>query len=154
MAETIRFDPLFADHLTGWIGPITVHDPDGTPNRVLELDRPWSMTIRWRIESNDPGMHPADVLGGTWYIDQKVESMGPELEANIGHGEVPYGPPAGANAGLCEWSYTFNFPVGTITEEGVFKLVTLITYRNGVGHRRAMAGFQEGPLVTFYHDVD
>lgn len=152
MPETLRFDPLFPEHLTGRIGPIEVLDEDGTPNYVLELDRPWSMTIHWRMSSDAPAMHPADVLGGTWNVRQIVESMGVGPEQTIGSADVDFGPPPGATAALCEWNHTFDFPVGTINVEGVYKLITLITYRNAAGHRRAMAGFQEGPLVTFYRD--
>lgn len=152
MTETMRFDPLFPEHLTGNIGPIQVLDSDGTPNYVLELDRPWTLNVHWAIRSNDVSMHPADVLGGTWNVKVIVESMGPGIERIIDADDVPYGPPVGATAALCEWDHTFNFGVGKIPREGVYKLIILITYRNESGHRRAMAGFQEGPLVTFYHD--
>lgn len=153
MTETRRFDPLFPEHLTGHIGPIEVLDQDGTPNYVLELDRPWSLAVHWKIQSDDVSMHPVDVLGGTWNVKVIVESMGVGIERIIDADNVPYGPPPGAAAALCEWDHTFLFPVGRIPTEGVYKLIILITYRNGANRRRAMAGFQEGPLVTFYRDV-
>jgi hypothetical protein len=153
MAETPRFDPLYPEHLTGHIHSIEVFDQDNTPNYILELDRPWKVTIRWGLTSNAPATDPVDVLAGTWNVNLIVESMGIGPERTISTEDVALGDAIFVSAARCEWEHTFELPVNTIRTEAVYKLITLITYRNASGHRRAMAGFQEGPLVNFFRDV-
>lgn len=147
-----NFDTLFYDHIEGEIEVPLVMDPDNTPNRVLELDKDWQVEIKWLLRSDLPDSHPVDLLDGTWNVKIGVESLGPGNEKNVEDRDIPLSSFETSSASERTWKYTFNINSNEITEEGVYQLVTLITYRDPVGGRRAMAGFAEGPMLTFYQD--
>jgi len=149
---TARFDTLYFDHIQGEIADPVVKDLDGTPNFVLELDRPCQVELEWKLESNAPASHPVDLIDGTWEVKVSVESIGEGDEKSIASANVPLAAFASSSAALRTWQHTFNIPANTITKEAVYRMGTLITYRDPAGNRRAMAGFSEGPLVTFYKD--
>jgi hypothetical protein len=149
---TENFDALYYDHIQGKIAEPVVKDLDGTPNHVLELDRNWQVEIEWQLSSDAPMSHPVDLIDGTWEVKVSVESIGVGDEKEVANTSVALAAFNTSNASLRTWKHTFNIPVGTITAEAVYKLGTLIAYRDPGGHRRAMAGFSEGPLITFYKD--
>jgi hypothetical protein len=149
---TQNFDTLFYDHIEGEIEVPLVMDPDSTPNRVLELDRDWKVEIKWLLRSDLPDSHPVDLLDGTWNVKIAVESLGPGDEENVADKEIPLPSFDTSSSSERTWKHTFNINAGKISKEGVYQLVTLITYRDPAGGRRAMAGFAEGPMLTFYHD--
>jgi hypothetical protein len=149
---TARFDTLYFDHIQGEIADPVVKDLDGTPNYVLELDRPCTVELEWQLESNAPGSHPVDLIDGTWEVKVSVESIGKGMEDEIANANVPLAAFTSSSPALRTWQHTFNIAANTIKDEAVYRIGTLITYRDPSGNRRAMAGFSEGPLVTFYKD--
>jgi hypothetical protein len=149
---TPYFDTLYYDHIEGTIEDPVVKDADNTPNRVLELDRDWQVEIKWSLKSDAPASHPVDLLDGTWVVKISVESIGPGNEKDVASVNLPFLGFDTSSAAQRTWKHNFMIPAGTITDEAVYQLVTLITYRDPDGNRRAMAGFTEGPMVTFYQD--
>jgi hypothetical protein len=149
MPVTAQFDPLFPAELTGTI-QIDVQDQDGTPNRVLEIDRPWRIVLDWHL------IGPfACTLAGTWSAQAMVESIGSGFEGQVGPTVtrnlltqmMPDSTPTN-----CHWHAHIDVPAGTVTPVGVYKLVSLITYVDAGGDPRPMAGFVDYPLITFYKD--
>lgn len=149
---TLFFDTLYHSEIEGMIEDPVVTDQDNTPNHVLELDRDWNVAIKWQLTSGDPSTYPLDMIDGTWHIQLSVESLGPGFEGEVANVDVPVANFITDEADLREWSHEFNIPVGQIPDEAVYKLVTLITFRDTDGDRKAMAGFAEGPALTFYQD--
>jgi len=149
---TAHFDTLYYDHIQGVIADPVVMDPDGTPNSVLELDRNWKVEVNWKLTSNEPISHPVDLIDGTWEVRVSVESIGEGDEKEVANTNVATSAFDTSSAAERTWKYTFTIPVGKVTMEAVYHLVTLITYRDPAGHRRAMSGFSEGPLISLYRD--
>jgi hypothetical protein len=149
---TANFDALYYDHIEGEINVPLVMDPDDTPNRVLELDRDWQVEISWLLRSDLPDSHPVDLIDGTWNVKIGIESMGPGDEKNLDDKDIPLSTFVTSSPAERTWKHTFTISAGDITSEGVYQLVTLITYKDPAGGRRAMAGFAEGPMLTFYQD--
>ena len=147
MAVTPNFDPVFPETLTGDVTLIRVLDTDDTENHVLQLGLPWSVEISWHLFG-----HNVAAVGGTWYMDVMLESMGPpNFEANIGSCNknlTNFEPSSFANHRnyKCQIQIPANIPPGV----GVYKLVTLLTYRNDAGSIMEMAGFREGPLIHIF----
>ncbi len=152
MAITDFFDTFNKVHLSGVIDDPIVTDADGTPNRVLELDRENTVDITWRITSDDPDMNPATYSNGKWVIQLSFESFGTALEFELDPEEVLLADANPKTKALCEWKKQIKIPANK-AEESVYKMVTLITYRDDDGNRGSMAGFSEGPVLTFYKDT-
>jgi hypothetical protein len=149
MAVTTQFDPLFPAELTGTI-TVEVLDPDGTPNRVLEIDRNWRIVVDWHLVGPF-----ACTLAGTWSARSMVESIGPGFEGQVGptvNRDLLTQSEADSTPTDCHYHAHIDVPAGTITDVGVYKLVSLITYRDAANNPRPMAGFAEYPLITFYRD--
>jgi len=149
---TAHFDTLYFDHIQGEIADPVVMDPDGTPNSVLELDRNWQVEVNWKLTSNAPSSHPVDLIDGTWEVKVSVESIGAGDEKEIAMTNVPTSAFDTSSAAERTWKYTFPIAAGMVIKEAVYQLVTLITFRDSAGHRRAMSGFSEGPLISLYQD--
>lgn len=137
MADT-DFDGLPA--LSGAVTNVALIDPDGTPNRVLDASRDFTVDISWTV---DPAS-TAILLDGTWTVSAYAESMGPGPEAVIGSATVA------ANGGPA-YSTTITVTTGTLTadvppDSGVYKLVVVITYRTATNVLTEMAAFSEGTL--------
>jgi hypothetical protein len=148
MPTTTNFDTLFPLTLTGAITILDVKDSDGTPNRVLEIDRSWSVAIDWRMVGTN-----ADTIAGTWKVSLRVESMGSGIEGEVASTTIDLiTVQAGSNPSLRLYHADLTVPAGKIDEPGVYKPVLLITYFNMAGSPRPMAGFSEFPLITFYKD--
>lgn len=149
---TLHFDTLYYDHVEGEIADPIVKDQDNTENYVLELDRDWKVEVNWKLTSDSPASHPVDLIDGTWEVKVGVESLGPGDEKYFPGANVDLGAFDTSSAAKRTWKKEFNISAGEITTEGVYQLVTLITYRDPAGARRAMAGFMEGPLISLYKD--
>lgn len=148
MPITTRFDPLFPAELTGEITEMTVRDLSGTPNRVLELDRPWRISADWRLSGTG-----ADTIAGSWKVSARVESMGSGIEGTVAStSKLLSDVEAGSTATLRLFHVDLNIPAGAIDEQGVYRPVLLITYDNAAGSPRPMAGFADDPMITFYKD--
>jgi len=147
---TYYFDTLYPDHIQGIIDSPVVTDPDGTPNHVLELEKAWSVEIKWRLTSDSSTMYPVTAIDGTWHIQVSLESLGKGFEDTVAQADVPFYPPDFGSNAMCEWSHKFTIAAGIPPDEAVYKLVTLITFKDHAGNRKAMAGFMDHPLLTFY----
>lgn len=146
------FDTFVPDHIDGVIEAPVVTDADGTPNRVLELDRDNTVDITWRLITDDIALHPVQAYDGKWVVRLSFESFGPEPEFNLPEATVNFATGTlSADETNREWTHQFTIPANTAVE-AVYKLGTLITYRFPDDSRGAMAGFQEGPVITFYQD--
>ncbi|NUR96432.1 MAG: hypothetical protein HOV67_14380 [Kribbellaceae bacterium] len=134
-------DPNF-DGLPGLDGSVTavaIIDHDGNPNRVLDDQFPFDVTVDWTVQP--PAT--AALLDGKWTVKAYAESMGPGPEVPIGSRTVP------ANGGPA-YAAKITVPAGTLLpdkgpDSGVYKLVVVITYRNALNVLTEMAAFREGP---------
>lgn len=146
---TLEFDPLTSAGVLSGDVKVTCLDPDATPNKVLELNQPWTGRVSWFIDG--PGIA---ALAGTWEARLFIESMGPGVEQEIT-------PPiqkdlvtdllvATSTPTHHEYQADFNVPAGTPPDEGVYRITGLITYTNLFNKRMAMAGFSEGEMIQFY----
>ena len=145
------FDTLYPSAIEGVIDDPVVTDPDNTPNHVLELDQDWRVDIEWQLSSNNTS-YPVDMIDGTWHIQLSVESLGPGFEDDIADANVPTSTANPDSWDLRVWNHQFTIPAGAIPDEAVYKLATLITFVDDNNNRRAMAGFAEGPVLSFYRD--
>ena len=124
--------------LTGNVTNVALIDPDGTPNKVLDVDLAFSVKVNWTV--TPPAT--AQLLDGTWTIRAYAESMGPGPEAIIGTATVA------ANGGNA-YSASITVPAGTLPadvapDSGVYKLVVVITYRTQNNVLTEIAAFSEG----------
>jgi hypothetical protein len=152
MATTEYFDPLFPDDLTGEITAVNIYDHDETElNRVIEIGALWDVEVKWQLTGHDAG-----AIGGKWHVQVSLESMGPGPEDVVAETDKPMDEvEAASDAHNRYWVQRFDglsSPVNDAGEPvpGVYKLVTLITYFDVDNHPSDMAGFMEGPLITFY----
>lgn len=132
------FDGLPA--LDGAVTAVAIIDHDGNPNRVIDDQLPFDVTINWTVQP--PAT--AALLDGQWTVKVYAESMGPGPEVLIGTAVVA------ANGGPA-YSASINVPAGTLPSDvppdsGVYKLVVVITYRNTLNVLTEMAAFSEGPM--------
>ncbi|TCO50239.1 hypothetical protein EV646_102313 [Kribbella antiqua] len=137
MAET-DFDGL--PGLDGAVTAVAIIDHDGNPNRVVDDQFPFDVTVKWSV--TPPAT--AALLDGKWTIKVYAESMGPGPEKLIGTAtEAANGGPA--------YSTKITVPVSTLPSDvppdsGAYKLLVVITYRNTLGVLTEMAAFSEGPM--------
>lgn len=131
-------------------------DPDSDPNPVLEIDRDWWVRARWFVNGAF-----APFLGGTWHVQVIVESMGTGDEKTLATETYPVTavdniPSITEPLEYSKWIHIPSHlmdpdPTKSIQNEGVYKLVLLLTYRTPSNLVGRIAGFVEGPLVQFYH---
>jgi hypothetical protein len=134
-----NFDGLPA--LDGEVTNVAVIDNDGNPNRVLDDQFPFDVTLQWKVQP----AATAALLDGKWTVKVYAESMGPGPEVLIGSVDKP------GNGGLT-YDAKITVPAGTLPadvppDSGVYKLVTVITYRTHSGVLTEMAAFGEGPVI-------
>ncbi len=132
-----NFDGLPA--LDGAVTAVAIIDHDGNPNRVIDDQFPFDVTIDWTV--TPPAT--AALLDGNWTVKAYAESMGPGPEKLIGTKVVP------ANGGQA-YSAKITVPAGTLKadvppDSGVYKLVVVLTYRTALNKLTVMAAFHEGP---------
>ncbi len=139
--------------LSGDIAVLTYQDMDQDPNPVLEIDRDWYVQAHWWIDGT-----AAYYLGGTWHIAVNIESMGPGVEKTLATVDVPVtalGPgPITHRLEYRPWIHIpsrLQDPDNSIPTDGVYKLVVVLTYTTAFGQHGRIAGFNEGPMLEFYH---
>jgi hypothetical protein len=125
--------------LEGSVTAVAIIDHDGNPNRVLDDEFPFDVTINWTVEPPATAV----LLDGNWTVKAYAESMGPGPEVLIGSKVVP------ANGGPA-YAATITVPANTLPpdkapDSGVYKLVVVITYRTALNVLTEMAAFSEGP---------
>jgi len=155
MSDT--FDTLFPKGGLGIDGAVTkfeIVDPDGNPNRVLEVTSDWSVNVEWHLFGSG-----VDCLAGDWHVQVSLESMGDGYEGLVDPiVKVPYSSfdPAASSPTHCHWSLPSPIKITAAEMQargikpGVFKPIVLITYTNAAGKNRPMAGFRESSLITLY----
>lgn len=141
---------------TGDVTVFTIQDPDVDPNTVLEIDKDWKVRARWVV--NSPNF--AFIAGGTWHLAVNIESLGGGEEktlatVNAGVPDLLVNPPVG-NQLVYQKEITIpkrgapTPPSMTINDEGIYRLVLVLTYSNPLGAIDRIAGFHEGLVVQFY----
>lgn len=127
-------------------GPtITVMDPDGTPNNILQENIGGSVRVDWSFSG--PGRF---FLTPTQFqVDLYAESIGPGPEKLVGAVTVP----GSAHTPGPTWNFSRSvlIPAGSLppqgpTASGVYRLTVVITNSIG-GVRTALGGFVEGPVI-------
>lgn len=142
---------------TGDINVFTVQDPDVDPNTVLEIDQDWKVKATWFVDS--PNF--AYIAGGVWHLAINIESMGQGQEKTLANVDVAGNAPTSFNplTGHMEYEKVVTIPKRdplvtppalTINQEGIYKLVLVLTYTNALGLVDRIAGFHEGLMVQFY----
>lgn len=141
----VNFDPIFPS-LDGFLD-IVVIDPDGTPNRVLEIGKPWTVEIHWRLTGTG-----ASAIGGNWDVMLSLEHVGGVTdEGTLANANKPLANvEPGSTPTNRKFKHSFTVPGTKPSAEGVYRLVTLITYDDMTGNPAPMAGYTEEPLISFY----
>ena len=141
--------PLEFTPLAGAGPDVTVLDPGGAPETIIDTDDTFEIQVRWSVE--EPG---AAVLGGRWLVRAYAESIGPGQEQQLGQTRrvnvgnfAPIGPPAARG-----YEANVDVPAGSLDAEsaassGVYKLAVIVTHENPNGSPTELAGFSEGPIV-------
>jgi hypothetical protein len=131
-------------HLTS-----VVSDPHGvSPTTVINLNHDWHLTVDWQLHG------PAvPMIAGNWRVQAYLESMGPGPEIPVVSDTVSIA--SGGTADPFGLSYHRDYIIGpnTPAEEGVYKLVTVITSESPSGTPGPFAAFEEGPLLQFYRGI-
>jgi hypothetical protein len=153
MATSWNFDTIFPNDLTGTMWKPQVIDADGTPNRVLEIARPYTVKLDWSVAGSG-----ACCLGGKWMVTVSLESLGEGFEGPVVKDyEVLYTDvAAGSTLTNRKWHLELSVtnplpPTTPHVEPGVFRLVALILYHDPLNMPDAMAAFSEGPTITFFN---
>ena len=116
-----------------------VSDPQGTPAAtVISMTDEWHLEVTWQLH----GIF-VPLLCGIWHVRAYLESIGPGPELIIADEQTPM---TGAN----NYRLLLRIPPNRPSEEGPYKLVTVITAKNQQGNPAPFAGFDEGPVLAFY----
>ncbi len=142
----IEFNPAFFN-LKGDITTFTYQEPGPSTNTVLDIKQPWDVTVGWTVE----GLGAAWMTLTNWHVKLNVESMGPGDEKKVAEETI-----LGSEYQMIDFTHfkyekKLTIPAGTIGDEGVYKLVVILTHDGplpGVPDRSA--GFLEGPMLQFY----
>jgi hypothetical protein len=141
--------PLEFMSLAGDGPDVTVLDPGGAPETIIDTDDTFTIQVRWSVE--EPG---AAVLGGRWLVRAYAESIGPGQEQQLGQTRrvnvanfTPIATPPARG-----YEANVDVPAGTLDAEsaassGVYKLAVIVTHENPNGSPTELAGFSEGPIV-------
>ncbi|HEX7975909.1 MAG TPA: hypothetical protein VF498_15985 [Anaerolineales bacterium] len=152
MPTTINFDTVFPAFLTGNMST-SVIDPDGTPNRVLEITLPFTVVVDWTLSGTS-----ASTIGGTWdvkvildsiVLDPPAPEVSKQVAADLGHSLAAV--QAGSTPTNRIFKATLPIPAGVVPHTGVYKLITLIDYKDVANNPGQMAAFSEGPMLDFYN---
>lgn len=138
---------------TGDVDVITVQDPDEDANSVMEIEKPWAAEVHWYVDGGLAYL----LAGADWHVKLIVESMGTGQENTLADVTVP-GSSAMATLTGIEYRQSIDIPARdlanpqTIQEEGVYKLVTIVTHDKPfpAGTKDRVAGFNEGLMLQFY----
>lgn len=125
-----------------------VRDPQGIepPSTILQLEHPWIIEVHWTLSGV-----AAPFLCGEFEVKAFAESIGPGPEKQVGATQrvplnvvLPLPTPR-------SYRTSIHVAAGELGE-GAYKLVTLITYKNG-GLPMEMAAYVEGPIVQVYEGL-
>lgn len=121
------------------------------PSTVMPLNQAFTIDIQWDV---DGVLWP--MLGGSWDLHAYLEKMGTGLDLDLtdlanhiipftfaNTAPIPPPPPV-------HYHRQFDVPAGTVTQEGAYKLIVTLTYRNLLDMPGPMAGYWEGPILQFY----
>jgi hypothetical protein len=141
------FEHPFNNLLTGVV-LAEVRDPHGIepPSTIIQLEHPWEI----RVDLELSGV-AAPFLCGEFEVKAFAESIGPGPEKQVGQTQVvplDVAPPLPTPR---SYRTTIHVAAGELSE-GAYKLVTLITYKNG-GLPLEMAAYVEGPIVQIYEGL-
>jgi len=150
----INFD-LITNNAAILDGNVTAHllDGDGDANSVIDRHQASAVHVDFGISGTW-----AWLLWGTWHLKAVAESIGPGPEFNLGTMDIPMTlvPPVTNRT----WSVNIPIPPGTVTADGPYKIVLLLTHSVNLATvppsslRTRMAGFVEIPVVEYYtHDI-
>jgi hypothetical protein len=122
-----------------------VNDNNGNPANVLDADQDFTVTCNWTLNTNLAG-----ILQGTFELSTYVEAVGQGEEKRIGFVSVPivigqetYGPT------------DIPVPAGTLPnqaslqpdESGTYKMITVLTHRNGAAQLSDVVAIEDGPFA-------
>jgi hypothetical protein len=131
-------------------GVIDIHvsDPNGiVPEQtVIRMADRWRIDIKWKLQGLLVGM-----LNGSWRVRVYLESMGGMAEPMILNEPVPFPTGATPDPFTLQYHLTRDFGPNVPAEEGVYKLVVVITSVTPANTPGPFAGFVDGPLLQFYH---
>jgi hypothetical protein len=127
------------------------YDPGDDESNVIKISQNWGVRVKWDL---DGSLIP--FICGYWCINLFMESIGPGPELQLPEKEIelkldPCEHPDG------KYHYDIKVRAGTVPVgccATPYKLVVAVTYKDMCHCPRAMAGFVEGPMVTFYKDKD
>jgi hypothetical protein len=149
--------------VSGAITAFAYQDPDSDANTVLEIDRAWTLEVKWRVVG--AGAH--HLAGGPWHLMIKIESIGEGDEKtmiNLTKPGTEYD--TGSDPSNLFYTQKITIPArnphgdpwmkGCVNQPGVYRLLVVLTHSDGVFKvPDRVAGFLEGPLLQFYHfDID
>ncbi len=94
----------------------------------------------------------ASMLAGKWHLVLYMESLGPQPEFVLWQGDFNF------SDGLVlgdPFTLQYNPPLPTFgpnvpAQEGVYKLIAVLTCKTPAGTPGPFAGFDEGPLLQFF----
>lgn len=141
------FESPFDKLLTG-VAWAEVRDPHGIepPSTILQLEHPWAIQVNWSLSGV-----AAPFLCGEFEVKAFAESIGPGEEKQVGATQrVPLSVVSPLPMPR-SYGTTIHVPAGELSE-GAYKLITLITYKNG-GLPLEMAAHIEGPIVQVYEGL-
>jgi hypothetical protein len=118
--------------------------PGLSPSTVMHINQAFNIDIQWDVTG---GL--ANAIGGSWDLHAYLEKMGAGADLDLtdpGDHVIPL------QAGPIPHHYhrQFDVPVGRVANEGAYKLVVTMTYRNRMNVPDQMAGYWEGPILQFH----
>jgi len=116
------------------------------PTTLIRTDQDALIFVEWSLDGP-----LTEFICGSWCVAAYLESIGPGPEVQLPEPalEVPLAPAPGPNA----YQATLRIPTGTFQPHGCaapYTLVVVVAYRTPLGWPGPMAGFVEGPILTFY----
>jgi hypothetical protein len=140
-------DPNFPGIFFGEVTAVTVTDPPTytgqAGNRVLEPDRPFTISVEWFIDGPFAPIVKA-AMAPNWTLRIFVESQGPGPEVVLVNIPVPVN--SGVDAGTrTTWTYTQVLTPPHLQDGTLNKLIVVV--RDTLPGPLDLAGFGEGPIV-------
>ena len=145
MSDSFEFGNL--DDLDGQVSSVILIDKDGRPNRVIQQDKGFTVTVDWDATDNTSSGSLA-WLDGDWTVYAFAESIGPGPEKQIGQPvPVAYNPGVAADGNTGAWSATVTVQPNELegdnppTVSGMYSLGVLITHTTAAGTKTMITGF-------------
>ena len=134
--------------LSGQISAEVYEVGGSAPTTIIKVGQEWGVKINWELTGS---LLP--FICGTWCVQLFMESIGEGPEFNLPQGthhEIKFD---GCRGGKFE--YDFKVAKDLINSahcQAPYKVVAAVTYKTVCGTPGPMAGFVEGPIVSFYKD--